>query len=334
MSEPDDVLSRQVAITARVDATGVSLQAKSRAVAALDRLIGSLADLPAAYVEGKANKRRLKDQIDRRLLEVQAEVAERKLRGMEQAGDALLVDALKAAGRKQANSACVAIEAIEEMKALPPPTMAQPGDMADEPAAVDEDWMNQFSRYTEDASSDQLQQTWGRVLAREVNRPGSFSRHTLRFVAELDRTTAEHCEFAMELAIGDFIPKTEAWNASSHLMIGLDLQRLGLLEGIGGLGGMSQTFEFGGEPMSFVKGQQLMVVSGQQGAQLSVPAIVVTRLGQEVFSLLTPSRPADALRELAGLLEKGDVVKRIELGPWVTEGDGLRYFAQEVLLDR
>ena len=334
MAKSDDILSREVAITAKVEETGISLSAKSRAVAAIDRLLGGLADWPAAVLEGRAAKRRLKDEVERKLIEVQAEVAERRLKGMEQAGDTLLIGVLKDSGRKQVNVASVVIEAVEELKALPPPTQAQSGVTLDEPDQVNDDWINQFARFAEDASSDELQQLWGRVLAGEVNRPGSFSRHTLRFIAELDKTTAEHCEFAMERAVGDFIPKVDAWIASDHLRIGIDLQRLGILECVTGLGSLQQQFIMSSKsPKTFIKGGQVLVVYGQDGAEVAVPAILVTRLGQEVFSLLTPKDPNSALRNLAELMKGQAAVQYIGLGPWVPEGDSLRFFCTEAILN-
>ena len=335
MANTDDILSREVAIAANVEETGISLKAKSRAVAAIDRLLGGLADWPAAVVEGKAAKRRLKDEVERKLIEVQAEVAERKLKGMEQAGDALLLGVLKDSGRKQVNVAGVVIDAVKELKALPPPMQPQSDGAEIGPDQLNEDWINQFTRFAEDASSDDLQQIWGRVLAGEISRPGSFSRHTLRFIAELDATTAIHCEFAMENAVGDFIPKTEAWNSSEHLRVGLDLQRLGVLEGLSGLGGMQQQFTMSStNPKTFIKGGQALVVYGRDGDQVSVPAIVVTRLGQEVFSLLTPIDPNSALRCLSDLLKAQDAVSRIELGSWSPFGDGIQFVHTEMILSR
>jgi len=266
MAESDDVLSREVAIAAKLEGTSVSLQAKSRAVTAFDRLLGALSDWPAAFAEGRAAKRRLKDELERKLLEVQAEVAERKLRGLEQAGDVLLVGLLKDNGRKQSNVAGVVIEAVEEMKALPPPNQPQSGAASDEPDQVNEDWINQFARFAEDASSDELQQIWGRVLAGEVNCPGSFSRHTLRFISELDKTTAEHCEFAMEMAIQTMIPKTEVWNDSYHLEVGLDLQRLGILEGLTGIGSLSEQLTLSSKnPKIYFKGPKALMIYGEEG---------------------------------------------------------------------
>lgn len=59
---------------------------------------------------------------------------------------------------------------------------------------VEEDWLNAFERFCEDASSEKIQQLWGRVLAREVTSPGSFSKSTIRLISEIDQDIARHFE--------------------------------------------------------------------------------------------------------------------------------------------
>ncbi|MES2136455.1 MAG: DUF2806 domain-containing protein [Pseudomonadota bacterium] len=315
MSEPpeSDPLSREVIIAAKLEENGITLRAKSRAVAALDRLIGSLCDIPAAFAEGVSRKKRLKDEINERLRRAQADIAERRLRGMDNAGDALLLDVLEEKARKQINAASVAVDALDALKALPPPT-EEAGAAApenEEAERIDEDWMNQFVRFAEDASSDDLRQLWGRVLAGEIRKRGSFSRHTLRFIAELDSKTAQNCEFAAQRLIADFIPKSDEWNSGEALMVGLDLQRLGLLEGVGFGPRKHTTIEasgFGG-----ILGRNwALLLEGEVGKQIGWDAMLLTRMGEEVFSLLEVPE-VEALRALAEALPK-DGLKKIQLG--------------------
>src|SRR3546814_13011379 len=54
----------------------------------------------------------------------------------------------------------------------------------------DDDWMNRFMRFAEDASSERLHELFARILAGEVVRPGSFGAATLRAVSELDQSIA------------------------------------------------------------------------------------------------------------------------------------------------
>ena len=91
MAEQDKVLSREVAIAVKLEENGISLHAKSRAVAGLDRLVGSLFDMPAVFFEGVSRKKRLRDEIYERLKNAQALIAERQIEGMPELG-AVLID--------------------------------------------------------------------------------------------------------------------------------------------------------------------------------------------------------------------------------------------------
>ena len=50
--------------------------------------------------------------------------------------------------------------------------------------------MAKFESYTEDASSDQLQTLFAKLLAGEIRKPGGISPMTLHFVSMLDQEAA------------------------------------------------------------------------------------------------------------------------------------------------
>lgn len=330
-SNNDEVLSREVIIGAKLDENGVALRAKSRAVAALDRLFGSLFDIPAAFSEGVARKKRLKDEIEERLRLAQADLAEQRLRGLPNGGDLLLRDLLEEKARKQINTAAVAVETIDALKALPPPAGEDPAaaNESEVEEGVDDDWMNQFSRFAEDASSDDLRQIWGRVLAGEIRKAGSFSRHTLRFIAELDKQTAANCEFAAQRLVGSFIPKTDEWANGEALMVGLDLQRLGLLEGIGH--GPQRTAKVDANGVAGITGRtKALLIEGEPDTKLSWDVLLLTRMGEEVFSLLQTPRESELLRSLADKLNKAGL-KKISLGSFSRMSDGFRIHDTELV---
>lgn len=58
------------------------------------------------------------------------------------------------------------------------------------PEALSNEFIDRFERYAEDASTDDLRERWGRVLAGEIRKPGTFNRKVLRAVDELDSKTA------------------------------------------------------------------------------------------------------------------------------------------------
>ena len=61
---------------------------------------------------------------------------------------------------------------------------------SEEPEDVDEDWTSQFFSLCEDVSDKEMQSLWGKMLAGEVAKPGSFSPKTLQTVKILRKEDA------------------------------------------------------------------------------------------------------------------------------------------------
>ena len=55
---------------------------------------------------------------------------------------------------------------------------------------VDNDWTARFFNDVQDVSSEEMQALWAKILAGEVERPGSTSIRTLSILRDLDRSTA------------------------------------------------------------------------------------------------------------------------------------------------
>jgi uncharacterized repeat protein (TIGR03899 family) len=63
-----------------------------------------------------------------------------------------------------------------------------PEEVSDTP--VEQDWATRFFREAQDISDEQMRQLWGKLLAGEVAKPGSFSMRTLSVVSNLSPTEA------------------------------------------------------------------------------------------------------------------------------------------------
>lgn len=310
--DDDDVLGREVSIRASVDQSGIDVSARSRAVAALDRLIGAIFDWPASYFEGKAAKLRLVDDIDRQMIAAQTAAVAEQVQA-QPCNQILLSPLDRENTRKLENRAGVAFETYEELKRLPPPSCAgEPTDAAVGAETINDDWMNAFLRYAEDASSEQLQQLWGRVLAGEVRRPGSFSRRTLRFMADLDKDVAVLCEAVAGRVFRDLLIAGPDWNAGPNLDKALALQALGLVAGAGGVVTRSITLDANGR--SCWQAQTMALgLQGTPNAQVELDALTLTELGREVFSLVAEPNELETLRVLGAAFDKQHLTK-VEIG--------------------
>jgi hypothetical protein len=71
---------------------------------------------------------------------------------------------------------------------------------------VGPDILNRWEHYASGATSEELRQRWGKVLASEVSRPGTFTMKTLRVVDELDQDTAVLFEKLCSVRVDGFVP--------------------------------------------------------------------------------------------------------------------------------
>lgn len=83
--------------------------------------------------------------------------------------------------KKQFNIESVTAFAAEELK--------NEKAINDEP--LDEDWATRFFSITEDVSNEEMQALWGRILAREIKHPKSYSLRTLEMLKNLSKEEAE-----------------------------------------------------------------------------------------------------------------------------------------------
>lgn len=74
---------------------------------------------------------------------------------------------------------------------------------------IDRDWLNQFINVSQDVSSDQMQEVWGKILAREISNPGSFSLRSLEVLRTISKKEAEifrqMAQFAVSVGKSSYI---------------------------------------------------------------------------------------------------------------------------------
>jgi hypothetical protein len=151
---------------------------------AISRLVGHIVDVPSEYIksfkQGIQDKREARSAVTNALATAVATdvVADKDL--VHRAAQSFLAKEL----RSQTNKEAVARNAIKHLSDQSEPS-------GPKPETPEEDWLNVFERYAENASSEKLRDLWGRVLAKEICNPKSFSLRTVRFVSELDMDIAQ-----------------------------------------------------------------------------------------------------------------------------------------------
>lgn len=282
------------------------------AAASLGRLIGSRFDKRAAPIQ--ADVQAIRDEAEARSLFSRAvtEAAAERAKA-----DPALVDRAfnylaDRTFREQVNREGVARVTAQSLLEAPATSDAR---------QPDQDWMNRFEELASRASSHELQELFGRILAGEIRQRARFSLATLQFASVLDQETALVIKKVCTLIVGG------QYFVAGHLRGFLSAEELLLLEEIGFLtmAGSALSFylpvsserqvEIVMPPRAFrAKAMQIPFL---EDGRLKVIAYKLTRVGREIASIVEydfdPKLFGDALRS-AGLTD-------IEMGRFFVEGN-------------
>ena len=181
---PEDDQSNLPAQIAKA-VSGIPSALVPSAVKALDRLIGAAVDIPTAWLAQKKTKIEAQTQaysaVEAAISHTVATEAGADPEIVQQALNVLV----RKEYRKQVNRQAVSEAMIEDLRSQ--------SEIPNEPApdSIDDDWLNVFERYAEDASTERMQNLWGRVLGGELRDPGKYSMRTLRFLSEFSQVDAQ-----------------------------------------------------------------------------------------------------------------------------------------------
>ncbi len=310
-----DKLNNPVAIKAAVEDSSISVETKSRAFAAFDRLIGNLLDLPNPLLEGINSRRRLRNELRERLIETATDKSVEDSAEVQALGKAILRSNAEKEIRAFENKASIVLEAAIELEAGSDQSTSESS--TDE---LNEDWMNVFETHAENASSEHLRKLWSRILAGEIRKPGSFSLSTLRTISELDRKIAELFQTHVDIRFVDgFILQPE--EMKNQLLLDLTfLEEVGLLQDVNGTIGRNLEADSSG-CMYIRNGKKVLRITPKPSSQtLRLKLIRITRVGIEIASILPENESgvlikyANTIRQKVEKLEIGNVVKQLDDG--------------------
>ena len=268
---------------------------------AISRLVGHVVDVPSEYIksfkQGIEDKREARSAVSKALATAVATevVADKDL--VRRAAQSFLAKEL----RSQTNKEAVARNAIEHLS-------HQPETSGQKPQTPEEDWLNVFERYAENASSEKLRDLWGRVLAKEIRSPKSFSLRTMRFVSELDVDIAQTFQkYAKSVIDGSFMLKQP--NLEGELFNDLlRLEDAGLITGV--QGNIAKIFKSQSQQAAvllkyFNKG---IFVRFDEQVSLNLPQILLTNVGREVLKIIDTVDDEGEARRFAEAFPKQGVV--------------------------
>ncbi len=279
------------------------------------RLLGAALSWPEAWFKDQAQQ--IKDRADARALIMKALAKEG---GKQAIGDpekvAAVIDlALGDQFEKIKNKAEVFRKTIEHAASTP-----QDYQDLEQPEV---DWMNAFSRLAEDASSDEMRETFARVLSGEMKAKGTFSRSTLRVLNELDQQTARIFERVYALSINDGILLSLFESPLSFKDLRLLKDTGFIYNGDAEIPAVQRSNIGGKQEYEIIVDERLKVCYSYQMGTMTplVPGLsvaVLSRMGLEISTILTPPDRQAALRAWAEKIAQDSEPQSVTL----TDPDG------------
>ncbi|PPQ16351.1 hypothetical protein CV770_26775 [Bradyrhizobium sp. AC87j1] len=191
--------------------------------------------------------------------------------------------------RKLQNRADVVAIAVEELNRT---SENQPHDATDE---IEDDWLNLFARVAEDKTSDELKSLFGRILAGEIRKPGSFSLRTVQFLSTLSKSDAHEISAFLSFVIDDRLVPSDGTVKAAFVQRVL-MEELGIASQASTIGGLAWKFFFRPKTTTLLTaaGSGVIVINeSAKPIQLALNCQILTKTGQELLTIANP-QPTDA----------------------------------------
>lgn len=200
-------------------------------------------------------------------------------------------------------------------------------EVSDEP--VNEDWATRFFGIVQDVSQKEMKAIWAKILAKEIERPSSYSMRTLEVLRNISFAEAE-----LFVKLSEFVLKNRGcfvFNDEDILdKYGLQYRELATLREAG----LLQTGELVTRTYSATPGdtKRNYIVYGDKIIVLSIPpesqAIKLTiyllsQAGCELFELTEHKENMNYIKDLAAFIKKKNPAATVEYGK-ILETDDLQ----------
>lgn len=238
-----------------------------------DTLIKKISNAAGVLFEPRQIKRVAKAKAEAARIEAQSEIA--------------ITDLHKRAARRWIEEEAQRQKNMEDITAKALPQL----DENAKPDSIEDDWIVNFFDQSRIVSDSGMQELWSRVLAGEANTPGTYSRRTVNFLSDLDKTEAELftklCGFVW--MVGDFVPLVFNYRSDIYNKEGINFDSLSHLESIG----LVRFTTFGFKRLEIPKSIDVQYydktlnlhMPKDTDNQLDIGSILLTNIGQELVPL-------------------------------------------------
>jgi hypothetical protein len=203
--------------------TGVTFKISGRFASAVDAWGGYWVSAKFRKLEADSLREEALNAAESRLIEIATEAIGKEVRNDLAISAAILESGLKGAfetGRRKQKILDVAYESLSN-------SVGKSAQEESGPDSVSAEFMSRLGQYAAHATTEDLQEKWGLVLAQELRAPGTFGPKVMRLIDEINADLAAAFQEACKFRIGIGIPE-ELVPGSSEFTV-KQLQSAGLL---------------------------------------------------------------------------------------------------------
>jgi hypothetical protein len=203
--------------------------------------------------------------------------------------------------RKLENRAAAVKVAIDEINESSPEASYQ-----DAKSEIEDDWLNLFSRLAEDKSSEELQSLFGKILAGEIKRPGSFSLRTIQLLGTLSKKDAETVSDCFSFVLnGLILPFRSSEVLEPSLAVRLFMENLGLAGHPNKIGGFAAKINVQPNGPTYIaasKSGVLIQNKTDKTPLIQIPGQIISETARELLKIANPKiTDMEFLKEMAKL---------------------------------
>ncbi len=296
-------------LVADVAIPGISGPVRRSFLKAFGQLCSAAIDIPVAYLTGKADELHAETAARIKLIYTSAEQIAKQMQTDPEYARVAVQKFGQRVLREQVNLDLITQKAAIELRSA-----NDSGDQlgADESGdTINDDWLNTFETEARQISTEEMQAYFGKVLAGEITKPGSYSRRTVKILGSLDQNTASHflrlCSLSISLQLQYIEVPSLGGNAGQNALqeYGLNFATLNLLNehglvisdynsqwgympcvalpAVSGLGQQAICIAWSYQGKHWI----LMPMSNDRvGKKLEVNGVALTQSGRELFSIV------------------------------------------------
>ena len=303
-------------------APGIPGPVRRNFLKAIGQLSSAAIDIPIAYLTGKADERRAETAARIKLINTSAEqIAQQMQTDPEYARVAVQKFGHRVL-REQVNLDLISQKAASEIRDAS--DSIDPSGPDESGETISDDWLNAFETEARQKSTEEMQIFFGKILAGEIRKPGSYSTRTVKILASLDHNVANHFLRLCSMCISQFqdirVPSVGGNAANNALQeYGLNFRTLNLLNEHGliisdynswqeytpcvavpGTGQQAACMPLNYQGRHWV----LMPISNSRvGKTIRINGIALTQSGRELFKVVKVERMDKYSKELAQFFE-------------------------------